>query len=258
MGSDSGSTRELRRAVRDTSRTITGAIDGLSDEPNLRTLVLWGVTQAAAEHAVSITALVTRGSVRSSKVLLRTIIEGWIVAKYVVHVDNDERARAYVLKEPQATLRLFIRLRKLIERVPDKEQWILSSAGLASMKELKEREATTAAEINDLRVRRVPEPFPQISTCARSLGPETEVTYASVYGYLLSDQVHVGARDALEKRLGAGREDGDESRVLITTLFLLTELAEEVSIRSACPTTRQLRRMKQRLERLASQERKAR
>ena len=212
----------LRAAIADALSLGKEATEGLGSDPSsLFHMVLKGLAEAVHDHAAAVLHLSDGEHIRSSKVLLRTLIESWIIASYVAADDTVSRAASYVMKEPTETKRFLDALLRLATEKPSEQSAALASAGLTSLDDLNERIARLERDLDDARRRGVP-PFPNIVDCAKAAG--LEVTYRSVYGYLLSGQVHARAGDTLRDLRSGSRDQDDDYRVLITTLFLQVQM----------------------------------
>lgn len=212
----------LRTAIADALTLSKEATAGLgSATSSLFEMVLKGLAEAVRDHAAAVLHLSGGEHIRSSKVLLRTLIESWIIARYVAGDDTGSRAASYIMKETSETKRLLDALLRLATERPSEERAVLASAGLTSLDDLKERMARQGRDLDDASQRGVL-PLPNIVDCARAAG--LEVTYRSVYGYLLSGQVHARAGDTLRDLGRGGRDQDDDYRVLITTLFLQVQM----------------------------------
>jgi hypothetical protein len=192
-----------------------------SDASNLFQMVLIGLAEAVHDHASAVLRLSEGDYVRSSKVLLRTLIESWIIARYVAADTTGSRAAAYIMKETKETKRFLEALLRLAAEKPGEQASILASAGLTSLDDLERRVSRQDRDLDDAKQRGVPS-FPSVVECAKAV--DLEVTYRSVYGYLLSGQVHARAGDTLRSLRSHNRDGGDDYKVLVTTLFLQIQM----------------------------------
>lgn len=212
----------LRTAIAAALSLGKEATEGLgSDTSNLFHMVLKGLAETVHDHAAAVLYLSDGEYIRSSKVLLRTLIETWIIACYVAADGTASRAASYILKEPAETKRFLNALLRLATEKPSEQSALLASAGLTSLEDLQERIARLERDLDDAKRRGAPS-FPTIVDCAKTVG--LEVTYRSVYGYLLSGQVHARAGDTLRDLRSGSRGQDDGYRVLITTLFLHVQM----------------------------------
>ena len=211
----------LRSDVASALQLGESALRRIIETPTLYAMVLRGLAQAVHEHASAVLRLSSVEHVRSSKVLLRTMIESWIVARYVEADPAGQRAASYIMQEPVEAKRFLVAIRRLAIRDPREGHTALASAGLSSLEDLEDHVARLQDEIEESTRQGVPA-FPKVADCAKAVG--LEVMYRSVYGFLLSEQVHAGARDTLSGVLGNTADDDDLHRVLITTLFLLVQI----------------------------------
>lgn len=212
----------LRAAIADALSLCGEATNDLgSNVSNLFLMVLRGLAEATNDHASAVLHLSEGEHIRSSKVLLRTLIESWIITRYVAADDTGSRAASYIIKETTETKRFLDALLRLATEKPSEERAVLASARLTSLDDLKERIARQERDLDDAKRRGV-SPLPNVVDCAKAV--DLEMTYRSVYGYLLSGQVHARAGDTLrDLRTGSGDRD-DDYRVLITTLFLQVQM----------------------------------
>lgn len=223
----------LHGAVTDALSIMREAIAKMSDEANLRSITLRGIAQSECDHASAILQLADGNHIRSAKVLLRTLIEGWIVAKYVIADENDQRARSYVMKELEEIRRFLKSQRRLADKSPAPEQPILIAAGHLSRGELEERISRLDTKVEEFRKRGV-QSFPNVADCA--IAVDVEETYRSVYGFLLSAQVHTRAGDTLKGHLTEVKDRDDSSKVLLTTLYLLVQMLDMTSSQFGHPS----------------------
>jgi hypothetical protein len=120
------------------------------------------------------------------------VLEAWIVSQYVVPDDTDSRAASYAVKSVNETLKCLRRVGALAQGNPD-QNWILSLAGVSSIDECERRIAALSQGRDRIKRQYGAGRFPTLEQCARSLGWQPQGTYASLYSFLLSEQVHVGA-----------------------------------------------------------------
>ncbi len=211
----------LRGAVADALIASRDASAGLgSSDSSLFEIALVSLAEGIHAHASAILHLVKGGHRRSSIVLLRTLIEVWIMARYIAADTTGARAAAYIMKGPKGASRYLNALLRLVTEKPSEERAAVTSAGLASLDDLKERIAQLSEELDKAERNGVPQ-FPSVIDCAKATG--LEVTYRSVYGFLFSEVVHAGVGDTLRGWLG-GSDIGDARQVLVTTFFLQVEL----------------------------------
>jgi len=213
----------LRAALVDALSMAREAIGSFPDTRNLYSMVFKGLTEAAHDHASAILQLSGGEQTRSAKVLLRTLMEGWITTRYVLADDTKERARSYVMKELTETLGFLEKLRRLVNENPGEEHAVLASAGLSTLNDLDRRITKQRGYIQPLKKRGL-RSFPSVADCARAVGLELELTYRSVYGFLLSQQVHVRARDTLTSLPNHAGDGDDLYEILRTTLYLLIQM----------------------------------
>lgn len=213
----------LSAAIADALRLAKSTTDGLSEPSSLYSMVLKGLTEAAHDHASAILQLSGGEQTRSAKVLLRTLMEGWITARYVLPHDTKQRARSYVMKELTETLRLLEKLRRLVEENLGEEHAVLASAGLSTLNDLDRRITKQRGYIQPLKKHGL-RSFPSVADCAKALGLDVELAYANVYGFLLSQQVHVRARDTLTSLPNHAGDGDDLYEISLTTLYLLVEM----------------------------------
>ena len=213
----------LRTAIAEVLSMTHEVVGELPEDRHLYSMVLRGITEVVHDHASAIMQLSQGEHTRSSKVLLRTLIESWIIARYVAADDTDRRAKSYIMKEMTETKRLLDGLLRLAlaAEEPNEQSAVLASAGLTSLEDLESRIARQQQDIDKAKQRGVPS-FPNIVDCAKAVG--LEVTYRTVYGYLLSGQVHARAGDTLRSQLVEARVGDDLYKVLLTSLFLMVEM----------------------------------
>ncbi len=241
-------TKTLRAAIADALSIGRKATDGFTpDSPNLYQMVLKGLAETANDHALAILHLSDGQHVRSSKILLRTLIENWIIAQYVAADDRGQRAAAYISLETRETKRFLDGLLRMAIETPSNQQAILASARLTSIKDLKRRIARQQADMDKAKRLGVPA-FPNIVDCARKVG--LELTYRQVYGYLLSAQVHARAGDTLSGLRVAAPDRADVYRVLITTLFVQVMMLILISERLGRPDRKSITRFETLLAKL--------
>jgi Family of unknown function (DUF5677) len=209
----------------------------LKRPPPLRALrdeVLLGLADATLDHAQAILDLVAKERSRSAKVLLRTMMDGWITASYVLAGDDDSRAKSYVLDAPRTALKYLTESQRLAAAHPGHDDEILAMMRLPSMLELEERQISVKTQVDALTAEGVLK-FPNIAGRAKSLGFAAELTYRAVFSFLLSDQVHAGAGDTLREVVTVRRRRDDQYEILATTLYIVTDLAELMSKRLGVP-----------------------
>lgn len=211
----------LRAAIADALSFSTAALDEITETPTRFGMVMKGLAETVNDHASAMLRLAEDRYVRSSKVLLRTIMESWIMAGYVAADDSEQRAKSYIMKETAETKRLPQALLRLTSENPEEQQTILASTGLPSLEDLKER-ITQCQDDTEEATRCAVPVLPNIADCAKAAG--VDLTYRTVYGYLLSAQVHARAGDTLRASLTGAGHGGDLSKVLQTTLFLLVQM----------------------------------
>jgi hypothetical protein len=212
----------LRAAIAGALSVSAKATDDLSsDVSNHFLMVLKGLAKAVHDHASAILHLSQRQHIRSSKVLLRTLIESWIIASYVAADETSSRADSYIMNELAETKRLLKALLRRATEKPGEERAVLDSAGLTSLDDLKERIAKVGRDLDHAKRDGVSQ-FPKIAECAKAAN--LEVTYRSVYGYLLSAQVHARAGDTLRDLRTDSGDRHDDHRVLLTTFFLQVQM----------------------------------
>jgi len=241
----------LRAAIVEVLSMTSKVVAELSEPDNLRLMVLKGITQAAHDHASAILRLSEEEQTRSANVLLRTLMEGWITARYVLPDDTGERARAYVMKELTETLRLLEKLRGLVDKNPCEEHAILASAGLSTLNDLDRRITKQRGYIQPLKERGL-RSFPNVADCAKALGLDVELAYANVYGFLLSQQVHARPRDTLRSLLNHAGDGDDLYEILLTTLYLLVQMLGMTSQHFGRPERKSLVRFETLLQDLQS------
>jgi hypothetical protein len=212
----------LRAAIADALALSAELTDRLgSDVSNLFLMVMKGLAQAVHDHASAILHLSQGDQIRSSKVLLRTLIECWIIASYVAADETGGRAASYIMEGPAETKRFLDRLLRLATEKPGQQRAVLAGAGLTSLDDLKERIVKLERHLDGAKRRGV-SPLPKIVDCAKAV--DLEVTYRHVYGYLLSSQVHARVDDTLKELLTGSGDRDDDHRVLITTFFLQVQM----------------------------------
>jgi hypothetical protein len=192
-GKPSGRPHDLVESLKQLLDLSEASLNGLHLPPGLRWRVLAGTTAAAHAHVSAIIELAAARNIWSAEVVLRTLLEGRIVSQYVVADDTDARAASYLVKSLNETLKFLKRLRRLAEENPQDAPRILRSAGVSSLEECESRITERADEICRTQQKREVKKFPSTEQCARTLGFQTQWTYASLYSLLLSEQVHVGA-----------------------------------------------------------------
>ena len=247
---------DLREAVAELL-DVTSALDGSPIPGARRHQVLLGIIAAEYEHVSVINQLSEGLQVRSAEVLLRTLLEGWIIALYVTPDETDRRADSYVMKPVSETKRFLQRIRTLAEQNPgDDQETFLRIAGLTSLEDCEERIAQVNQRIEKVRAEVPPiSNFPSIAKCARSIGPRVEFTYANLYGLLLSEEVHVGAGGAFRRVLDS-TDDSPERRantmrkVLFTAYCLYFDLVNLASQHLGRPEQSELTRFADRREQL--------
>ena len=206
-------------------------------------------------HGSAIIGLTADKNTWSAETILRTLLEGWIVARWVVEEDTDARAEIYIAKSLNETLKFFKRIQKLAQDNPNDEQHILNSAGLSSLKECDRRISELSSNVTTVKQRYGVKQFPSLAQCARDLDAQVEWTYASLYGFLLSEQVHVGAGAAFRffQELGPDIETARAARIqriIITAYFLLLDLLRITSATLGEPSLQSLARFEQLFERI--------
>lgn len=190
-GSHPGRAHDLVESLRQLLDLSQTSLNGLNLPLGLRYRVLAGITAAAYAHVSAIIELAGTGNTSSGQVVLRPLLEGWIVSQYVVADDTDARAASYLVKSLNETLKFLKRLRRLAEENPQEAPRILKSAGVSSLDECDSRATELARDITQIGHQHRLERFPSLESCARSLGWQTQWTYASVYSLVLSAQIHV-------------------------------------------------------------------
>jgi len=189
-GSPLGVPHDLAESLRQLLDLSEASVNGLPVPPGLRWRVLAGTTAAAHAHVSAIVKLSDTGNTWSGEVILRPLLEGWIVSQYVVADDTEARAASYVVKSLNETLKFHTRIRVLAQANPD-QGWVLRSAGISSVDECDGRIAALKRGIDEMKRQYGAVRFPSLEECARSLGVRTQWTYASLYALLLSAQTHV-------------------------------------------------------------------
>lgn len=216
---------DIRIAIGELLDLTRASLDNFPLPNGLRYSVLGAIIAAEHEHVSAIIALPNCGFSGSAKILLRPLLEGWIVAKYVMQEENDERAKQYVRKGLLASRRFLKRLVWLAEEHPDEQTAVLSAGGITSLEECKSRLASVEA---DIQLAKDQGGFlPSLGQCASTLDLTTQLTYYSLYGVILSETTHLGPAAVL-RLLGPGRTDtetqDDLARILWTSLALLLDL----------------------------------
>jgi len=228
-----------------TSRALTSALEEVADALDAssndlaqrasfhRHLVLAGIANASAPHVRGLLALSrSPNNVPPSWILLRTLVEGWIKAQYVMRDSTDSRARSYMLDSLEEQRRFFARLVLLSNRSPAEEMRVLHILGLATRQELDQQLAELSSQIDDVRVRHALKKRVPLNEQARTVGPGAELIYAQIYGFLFSDSAHLGARQAVVGIVQPrpAHTSGDVEKVLTTALSLSQELLEMVRV----------------------------
>jgi hypothetical protein len=191
-GKPPGRPHDLVESLKQLLDLSQASLSGLTVPSTLRYRILAGITAVAHVHVSGIIELARTGNTWSAEVVLRPLLEGWIVSQYVLGDDADARAASYGLKSLKETKKYLKRMRRLAEENPQDERRILSSAGVSSLNECESRDTQLTRDISQIEEQYGTRGFPSLENCARSLGWQTEWTYASVYSFLLSAQVHVG------------------------------------------------------------------
>lgn len=192
-GSHPGRAHDLVESLRQLLDLSQTSLNGLNLPLGRRYEVLAGITAAAHAHVSAIIELAGTGNTSSGEVVLRPLLEGWIVSQYVVADDTDARAASYLVKSLNETLKFLKRLRRLAEQNPQEAPRILKLAGASSLDECEGRITERAVEICRIRQKHGVKKFPSTKQCADTLGFQTQWIYASLYSLLLSEQVHLGA-----------------------------------------------------------------
>ena len=205
----------------------------------LRHVVLQGITQASLDHARAVLDLLALRRTRSAKVLLRTMMDAWITASFVVAGNDDQRAKAYVLEAPRTALKYLTQSQRLAAAHPDRTSEVLAMMRAHSLSELDARRSEVKAQVDTVTAAGVPK-LVDIAARARSLGFTAELTYRSVFSFLLSDQVHAGASDALREVVTPKRIRDDTWEILATTLYIVTDLMEMMSTQLGAPPAKAL------------------
>ena len=233
---------ESLRQLLDLSQTSR---NGLHLPSGLRYQILAGITAAGHAHVSGIIELAGTGNTWSAEVVLRTLLEGWIISQYVIADDTDTRAASYLVKSLNERLKFLKRIRDLAKENPQDAPRILKSAGLSSLQECNNRINERSQEISPIRHQHRLERFPSLKSCARSLGVRTEWTYASVYSLVLSAQVHVDYGVAFRflqppaPDAGVRTQEGVR-RIMITAYMLYLDLLRMTSTHLGQPPAQSL------------------
>lgn len=186
------------------------SLNGLEVPKELPNRCLGGLIALAYQHADALLSLAATRHDAASSVVLRALLEAWINAKYILQEDSNTRAASYVLRSQHETLKFLRRLRDLEQSKPEGAPNVLGGAGVASIEELDARMAQTIEALE--RNKDVPR-FPSVEQRAAAIGFEAEWTYASVYSFLFSEQVHAGPLATLRFTTGRHPSLTDEARV---------------------------------------------
>lgn len=243
-GKQPGQAQDLVESLRQLLHLSEASLNGLDLPPGLRWRVLGGTTAAAHAHVSAILELADTGNIWSGEVALRPVLEGWIVSQYVVADDTDGRAASYVVKSLNETLKYLRRIRGLAQGDPE-QSWILSLAGVSSTDECDRRIAALSQGRDRIQRQYGAGKFPTLEQCARSLGVRTEWTYASVYAFVLSAQVHVDYGVAfrfLQPPTSDAEEETHEGmhRITITAYMLYLDLLKMTSAHLGEPPAQSL------------------
>ncbi len=230
-------TEQLLRSLDDALKVGQDTLAQISEPKNLLDMTLKGLIEASLEHAAALIDLSENTRVRSSKILLRTMMEGWFVAKYIADDARGGRAESYVSKETLETRKYLQSFQKMADESPNEARELLASTGLESREELDERLERQEEYVEELRALNV-KAFPTIYDCAKETGLES--TYRSVYGYLFSQQVHLRAGDTLRQKGGSDRRRGESDKVLLTALYLVVQMLALASDQFGSPSTGKL------------------
>ena len=201
---DSTNVTRLQEGLSSLLDLVQTALNQKEVPDTLRHRVLGGIVAAEHEHTAALLSL-WRHSPRSAQILLRSLMEGWVLANYIMHSDDDLRAKQYVTKGLRNNRTYYRRLCAAVERSPGAAAGILQRAGLASLEECMKRFSDVDRQIRQRDER--DGTFPGVEECAGSLGLGAELTYAMVYGPILSESVHIGPTEVLRIRVAAGSED---------------------------------------------------
>ena len=234
----------LQGALRELLDLTKTSLDGFQTPPGLRYQVLAAITAAEHEHVSAIVQLSTGLTTGSAEILLRTLLEGWIAAQYVVVDDTDSRAKSYVLNNSYETRKFLRRTGDLARRNPNDESDILRSFGLSSLSDCDERSAEIDKRISDIRQQGITR-FPSMEACARAVGLSVERTYTSLYGFLFSERAHVGVRATFHFLLDPNPDTLEArqlhmEKVLLTALALYLDLLKMTAAHLGRPDTQSL------------------
>ena len=191
---DSTNVTRLQEGLSSLLDLVQTALNQKEVPDTLRHRVLGGIVAAEHEHTGALLSL-WRHSPRSSQILLRSLMEGWILAAYIMDTPDDLRAKQYVTKGLRNNRSYYRRLCAAVERNPDAAAGILQQAGLSSLDECTKKFSEVDLQIKQLDER--DGRFPTVEKCAASLGLGAELTYAMVYGPILSESVHIGPTEVL-------------------------------------------------------------
>ena len=232
------------------------SLDGLDLPGGVRYSVLAGITSAAHAHVSAIIALTGRENTWSAEVVLRTLLEGWLIAQYVVADDTDARAAGYVIKSLNETLKFLKRIRRLAQNNPRDEGRILGPIGISSLQECDSRIDELAERVNGIRKRHGAAKLPSMEECARTLGQGAQRIYASLYAFLFSDQVHVGLRTTFAFLKGAAPEAAKKKiermyKIVLTAYALLLDLLKLTSAHLGQPDSESIEKCERQLQSFA-------
>ncbi len=199
-------------ASRDAAMTVTSS----------RQAVLKGVARIWANHLTAIAILsIDPMHARSARVLLRPLIEAWMACRYVMDDDTDRRANAYIAHELRNHRDFFKRFHDIAQRHPDEAERVVRIAGVENVAELDRRRSEIDDESRFLTEERDTPAWPNVRQLAEAVGPLAEIIYAQVYGFLLSDDVHMSARGVM---IESNRPPPDFTPVLRTAVDLTRDL----------------------------------
>lgn len=243
---------DLRSIVARLLDVALSSFDGTPRPRDRRHQILVGIIAVEHEHVSVIRRLSGGLEVPSAEVLLRTLLEGWIIALFVASDESGRRAVSYLMKGLNEKKRFYRRLRAVAAQNPQDMELYLRPAGLTSPEDCDERILQIDRDVEEVRANTSFANFPPIAECARSVAPQVEITYATLYGFLLSDEVHVGAK-ATFRRVWEAPLDSPEHRadtmqkILLTTYSLYLDLLKLGNEHLGRPGRRELQQLAERV-----------
>lgn len=179
------------------------AVARLAEIPaSTRRIVLGALALTSLDHVDALLALShSPRHHHSARALLRTLIESWIKFLYVLNDEGDARARGFILKSAETDKTFFSQMLELLGRWPEGEERLRQLPEAFGRDEMNERLRRLDEEIGQTKKKYNVPQTPSLRSQATQIGPEIELVYIQIYGYLLSDSVHSGANATVAPRL---------------------------------------------------------